>query len=234
MWIVMMWLAVVGICVSFIPQHPSAAHEPHYASSAQRTHTELIVPALAATVDDVHIVVNAQYRLPADYVPEDLVRPNVPFVTPGNPPKNTLRRIAAQALERLVTAARAEGHTIVGVSAYRSYATQQALYKRALKRKKTAYVAPPGASEHQTGLAIDVSSPSIGYALTEAFGDTPEGIWLAANAADYGFIIRYQSDTQAITHYAYEPWHLRYVGLTLATHAMNTPLETILRLALLE
>jgi D-alanyl-D-alanine dipeptidase len=170
MWIVMMWLALVGICVSWIPQHPSAAHEPYYASSAQRTHTELIVPALAATVDDVHIVVNAQYRLPADYVPEDLVRPNVPFVTPGNPPKNTLRRIAAQALERLVTAARAEGHTIVGVSAYRSYATQQALYKRALKRKKTAYVAPPGASEHQTGLAIDVSSPSIGYALTEAFG----------------------------------------------------------------
>ena len=80
------------------------------------------------------------------------------------------------------------------------------------------YSAKPGYSEHQTGLSIDVSASSIGNRLSESFGSTDEGIWLAAHAHEYGFIIRYPKDKASITGYAYEPWHIRYVGIELATY----------------
>ena len=70
-----------------------------------------------------------------------------------------------------------------------------------------------GQSEHQTGLAIDVSDPSITPdPLVIAFGETKSGIWLANNAAQFGFIIRYPEGKEDITGYQYEPWHIRYVG----------------------
>jgi D-alanyl-D-alanine carboxypeptidase len=79
--------------------------------------------------------------------------------------------------------------------------------------KTTAY---PGQSEHQTGLAMDVSSASVNYQLLESFGETTEGIWLAENAPDFGFIIRYPKGKEEITGYSYEPWHLRYLGIETA------------------
>ena len=85
-------------------------------------------------------------------------------------------------------------------------------------------VALPGASEHQTGLAIDVS---VNGQLTVLFGDTEAGIWLKNNSAKYGYIVRYPKEKTAITRIIYEPWHLRYVGVPHAQymHEYNLCLE---------
>jgi len=68
---------------------------------------------------------------------------------------------------------------------------------------------------------VDVSTPSIDYELTEAFGDTPEGKWLSIHAHEFGFILRYPKGKEAVTGYMYEPWHLRYVGLFLSKEIYN-------------
>lgn len=78
------------------------------------------------------------------------------------------------------------------------------------------YSARPGQSEHQTGLAMDISAPSVQSALTTEVESTPEGQWLRENAHRYGFILRYPAGKEHITGYAYEPWHFRYVGRELA------------------
>ena len=79
------------------------------------------------------------------------------------------------------------------------------------------YSAVPGHSEHETGLAIDVSGSDGKCAATDCFGDTMEAKWLAEHAAEYGFIIRYPKGKESITGYKYEPWHLRYVGVQIAS-----------------
>src|SRR5690606_29333728 len=83
------------------------------------------------------------------------------------------------------------------------------------------YSAYPGTSEHQTGLAMDVSTPNIDNALEAGLGDRVEGIWLRGHCAEFGFIIRYPQGKESITGYAYEPWHLRYVGVDIATTVMS-------------
>jgi D-alanyl-D-alanine carboxypeptidase len=83
----------------------------------------------------------------------------------------------------------------------------------------------PGASEHQTGLAVDlVSREWLGYTLTEAFADTAEARWLASRCAEFGFIIRYPKEKESITGIVYEPWHLRYVGIEAARYMTDNQL----------
>ncbi|MBQ7864550.1 MAG: M15 family metallopeptidase [Lachnospiraceae bacterium] len=135
--------------------------------------------------------------------------------------KRKLKKVAAEALEELYAAALTEeGLTIYGISGYRSFDRQYDIYGANLITKGTRhtnlYSAAPGNSEHQTGLAIDVSCQSIGFALVERFENTPEGIWLKDNCWRFGFILRYPKDKERITGYAYEPWHIRYVGVPLA------------------
>lgn len=173
-----------------------------------------------SNVQDVMVVVNKRRELPADYVPPDLVAPDIPFSFSGDDPKKLMRAEAAKALEQLFAAAAAEQIELAGVSGYRSYARQQEIFNWNAQQQgleeanKTSAI--PGQSEHQTGLAMDVSSPSVGYALVEEFGETKEGKWLAEHAPRYGFIIRYPKGKEAITGYSYEPWHLRYVGVKAA------------------
>ncbi|MBC8081562.1 MAG: M15 family metallopeptidase, partial [Gorillibacterium sp.] len=69
---------------------------------------------------------------------------------------------------------------------------------------------------HQTGLAMDVSSKSVNYQLTQSFGTTKEGKWLAKHSWEYGFIIRYLQGNEDITGYMYEPWHIRFIGEPVA------------------
>ncbi|MGV2685696.1 D-alanyl-D-alanine carboxypeptidase family protein, partial [Clostridium perfringens] len=101
-----------------------------------------------------------------------------------------------------------------------SYARQKSIYENNVRTKGEVEAnrvsAVPGTSEHQTGLTIDVSSPSAGNALEETFGHTAEGQWLAQHASEFGFIIRYPEGAENITGYVYEPWHIRYVGKDLA------------------
>ncbi|WP_338463420.1 M15 family metallopeptidase [Brevibacillus borstelensis] len=174
---------------------------------------------------DLAVVVNKQRSLPVDYIPPGLTEPNVPFPFSGKAEKKLLREPAARALESLFAAAEKDGIQLYGVSGYRSYRTQKSLFDGYVKTQgaehAARYSANPGKSEHQTGLAMDVSGADSWTRLEEPFADTPEGKWLAAHCAEHGFIIRYPKGKEEITGYAYEPWHLRYVGTTMAKEIME-------------
>lgn len=168
-------------------------------------------------VDNIFILVNKEMNLPADYVPGDLVRPKVRFVFGDQDvEKSYLRKEAAEALERMFEAAESEGIYLFASSGYRSYSRQETIFQTKVNQvgeeKALEVVAYPGQSEHQTGLAMDITSQSNNFQLTESFAETPEGKWLAENAHRFGFILRYPKGKEAITGYSYEPWHFRYVG----------------------
>lgn len=137
------------------------------------------------------LIVNKTYSLPADY-------------NPGTD------EAASAALGEMIEAAKQEGISLWIASAFRSYSRQMSVYNNYAARDGVAaadrYSARPGHSEHQTGLAFDLNS------LEQWFGQTDEGLWLAANCWKYGFIIRYPQDKEEITGYMYEPWHVRYIG----------------------
>ncbi|WP_256759840.1 D-alanyl-D-alanine carboxypeptidase family protein [Cohnella sp. WQ 127256] len=171
------------------------------------------------------ILVNKKRNLSSSYVPKDLVIPDIPFSFSGDNPKKQMRKEAAKALESLFEAADEDGIELKAVSGYRSYATQKSIFASNVKRKGEEVAnrtsARPGQSEHQTGLAMDISSASVGYGLEESFGETKEGKWLAKHAVDHGFIIRFLKGKESITGYSYEPWHVRYVGKELAKDITN-------------
>lgn len=162
------------------------------------------------------VFVNKERNLPADYVPIDLYAPKVAFTFPNDEPRRYMRFEAALALERMFAAAKAENLHLYATSGYRSYNKQAEIFANQVRRvgevEANKYVAYPGQSEHQTGLAMDITSYSVGLGLYASFGDTPEGLWLAQNAHLFGFIIRYPLGKEHITGYGYEPWHVRYVG----------------------
>lgn len=170
--------------------------------------------------DNLAVVVNKERGLPQDYVPANLVKPNIPFSFDGESEKKYLQKEAAEALEQLFAKAKEDGIELFGVSGYRSYQTQHAIFHYNVQtqgeEEARQFSAYPGQSEHQTGLSIDVSSRSAGLALEQLFGDTEEGQWLEEHAALFGFIIRYPEGKEHITGYAYEPWHIRYVGTVIA------------------
>lgn len=169
---------------------------------------------------DIRVLVNKQFKLPDDYAPDDLVYPDVRFIFKEKVEKRQMRKVAAKNLEKMFAAAEKEGIYLAGASGYRSRATQVILYKNYVDKDgqevADRYSARPGHSEHQTGLTMDVSTSSGECAVQDCFADTPEGKWLAKQAHEYGFIIRYPKGKENITGYQYEPWHIRYVGTELA------------------
>jgi len=165
------------------------------------------------------ILVNRENLLDSYYVPDDLVELNVKFVSKNN--KNRLLdKEAATNLEDMFEDAKNDGIHLLAVSGYRSYDYQKNLYNNKVrnlgKAEADKYSAPPGASEHQTGLAIDILSREH-TKLTEGFKNTKAYKWMCENIHKYGYIIRYQEGKEDITGYQFEPWHLRYVGQDLAT-----------------
>lgn len=172
--------------------------------------------------DSMLVLVNKNYALSEDYEPSDLVLPNV-LSTDYNQNQNIyLRKEAAMYLEQLFYAAQNEaGLTLLARSGYRSYQTQISLYDRYVSQNGTekadTFSARAGHSEHQTGLAMDVTADSVNRQLVTDFGLTPEGIWLKENAHRFGYIIRYLEGREDETGYQYEPWHIRYVGVEAAT-----------------
>lgn len=174
----------------------------------------------AAEPDSLTVMVNKQYKLPENYKPSDLVYPDVRFIFSEKIEKRMMRRTAAKALEEMFAGAKNDGVHLAGVSAYRSEKTQTTLFNNYVARdgeeKARTYSAVPGHSEHQTGLSIDISGSDGKCAAESCFAGTKEAEWLAAHAAEYGFIIRYPEGKQSITGYMYEPWHVRYVGKEMA------------------
>lgn len=160
--------------------------------------------------EDVLLLVNRQNRAPS--VPRELVKPNVTPTREELGENIYMRPVAAKALEELFAGAAQDGLTLYATSGYRSYSTQKAIFERKGDPNSKS-VAKPGYSEHQTGLAMDVEGETTkGTGLTEAFGESPEGVWLAEHCHEYGFIIRYPKGKTNITGYIYEPWHVRYIG----------------------
>ncbi|MEO4054756.1 M15 family metallopeptidase [Solibacillus sp. CAU 1738] len=180
------------------------------------------------TVDDpesITVLVNKQYAFPEGYEPKDLVYPNVPFLFNEKIEKRMMREEAAKYLEKMFHAAKEQNIHLAGVSAYRSAQTQTVLFNNYVERdgieKAKTYSAVPGTSEHQSGLAIDVSGSDGSCAVDDCFANTVEAAWLEENAHKYGYIIRFPKDKENITGYQYEPWHIRYVGVNLATELYN-------------
>lgn len=175
---------------------------------------------------DIQVLVNKRYMLPDGYVPADLVEPNVRFIFSEKHEKRLMRKEAAAALERMFAAAEKDGIHLAGVSGYRSYETQKSLFAYYVQTQgeelARRYSAEPGHSEHQTGLTMDISGSTGKCAADDCFAGTPEAEWLAAHGAEYGFIIRYPQGKEAITGYAYEPWHARYVGVDLAKQVADS------------
>jgi len=174
------------------------------------------------------LLVNKKNPLsPLRYAPAGLRQPSIARVGGA-----TLRAEAATALEKLSAAAAAAGVGKLGnSSAYRSYATQSAIYERNLRTQGKTWTdrssARPGHSEHQTGWSVDVVACAPGCGGIYAFGGSRTGAWVAANAHRYGFIVRYKAGYEHITGYKSEPWHLRYVGVALATDMRSGGFHTL-------
>lgn len=201
------------------PTEPVPAITP----TPSETPTPTTAPSTQWDIDSASsftVVVNKQRPLrPLDYVPADLRAVNVAHTWDPQ-----LRDAAATAVERMFAAATSEaGLSLASNSAYRSYATQQKIYKG-----DDLSTARPGFSEHQTGLAIDIGAASGKCSLATCFASTPEGKWLAGNAWRFGFVLRYPDGQTAVTGYEFEPWHYRFIGIDAAAayHAAgSTSLE---------
>ncbi|MCQ1950427.1 MULTISPECIES: D-alanyl-D-alanine carboxypeptidase family protein [Arthrobacter] len=174
--------------------------------------------------DSFTLVINKNRPLAADYVPADLTDAGGLL----------LRAEAAEAYARMVGDAAAEGVAVSPVSGYRSREEQSRLHASYTEKYgqegADSLSARPGHSEHETGLAVDIGNPDGLCALETCFEGTAAGSWTAANAHRYGFLIRYPAGAEHITGYAYEPWHLRYVGPEVAggVHDSGVTLEEFL------
>lgn len=167
---------------------------------------------------DPLVLVNKYFQLPNDYVPADLILLPTSYAREDR----YLTVDTKAAFEEMLSAMQSAGMDMFVSSAYRSYDYQTTLYNnyknRDGKEKADTYSARPGHSEHQLGTALDVAR--YGEGITD-FGGTPESEWVKKNAHLYGFIIRYSEGSQEITGYVEEAWHLRYVGVELASLLKN-------------
>lgn len=203
------------------PTEPEPTAQPAATPAPPRA----VLAAVVEPTQSLPLLVNAQNPVPEGYEPDDLVLmrtycPSDIVTIKGSEIQG--QREAVDALLAMLTQARADGLTDWQVSAgYRSVQYQRSVFddrvytfrkennmsrEQAIAAAKR-YVAEPGASEHHTGLAFDITVPG------ESFRLTPQSQWLSEHCWDYGFVIRYTEAKEAITGIAAEPWHIRYVGL---------------------
>ncbi len=163
------------------------------------------------------ILVNRDYILPDGY------KPKLTQAVESGYSDITLDERVAPHYYKMYKAAYEDGIHLVPISGYRSVTRQKNNFERKINyyidqgyskveatQKAATIILPPGTSEHNAGLAMDICS------LEQDFENTKEFRWLCENAADYGFILRYPKDKQDITKIIYEPWHWRYVGVEAA------------------
>ncbi len=181
-------------------EYSYAGFNPHYAN--------------LNVADWTLILVNRDYILPENYKPE-LAR----SVTNDQNSKLLDSRVAPH-YNDMYNAAAKDGIYLTTVSGYRSYSRQKTNFENKIQKyvnqgyskvkatqEAATIILPPGTSEHNAGLAMDIIS------LEQSFENTKAFRWLSENAADYGFILRYPKDKEAVTEIIYEPWHWRYVGV---------------------
>lgn len=163
-------------------------------------------------------LVDKQHPLPEGYEPADLVELRDASYR-VNRANLTLRKAAADSLEEMARAAKAEGITLLASSAYRSYAYQAEVYNRIVREMGREAAdresARPGFSQHQTGLTVDFGS------IDDSFAETAAGRWMASNAPRFGWSLSFPQGYEALTGYRWESWHYRYVGKELASFIDN-------------
>lgn len=163
----------------------------------------------------IDILVNKQNKLTDNYIPNDLLPINSKFAIG----MQYLRYEAKEYFEKMCSQAKIDGYDIMAVSTFRSSDYQDKLYNNYCLEKGIEYAdmcsAKKEHSEHQTGLAVDVSDKNGDY---DNFINTKEFEWMKNNAYKYGFILRYPKYKTDITGYMYEPWHYRYVGINIARY----------------
>ena len=175
------------------------------------------------------MLINKSHKLPESYTPALVTIPSKYYVSSDKDRRFDKR--AAPQLEAMIDAGRKAGYNLIVYSGYRSYAYQQSNFDRhvaayekagmsaAQATAKTAeLVAPPGTSEHESGLSCDIITTAYlgrmgnGGLVATDFDKRPEFSWLMKNCAKYGFILRYLENKAKVTGYGYESWHFRYVG----------------------
>lgn len=165
---------------------------------------------------DTSMLVNKYYLLTKDYVPDDLVNVSQTYSWGSN---QKVRKVAYDAFLDMWEQAKEDGFYLMISSSYRSYEEQEIVYNN-YKKQGTKYAdslaARPGASEHQTGLTLDIFSKTNSNRQT--FKDSEEAKWLLDNSYKFGFILRYPENLVNVTGYNYEAWHFRYVGKNIATY----------------
>ncbi|MDO5339573.1 MAG: M15 family metallopeptidase [Eubacteriales bacterium] len=167
-----------------------------------------------ATYIDGVLIANKTYALPQDFIPTN---PDQPVNADRS--STCLDKTLMSAWNTMLKDATANGLNIYIASGYRSYNYQVNVYNRYVKSDGVAladtYSSRPGNSEHQTGLCFDLNS------IEDSFQYTNEGKWVNDNCYKYGFCIRFPKGKDSATGYQYESWHLRYVGVDLATKLYN-------------
>ena len=170
------------------------------------------------------VLINKEYYLPSTFIPDDLREVNV-----RKSKSIQLVSHVAEKTEEMFADAEKDGLIMYLASGYRSFSYQEGIFNRRVANKglesTLKIVAMPGQSEHQTGLAIDITSEAMGYGLEQSFDQQPEFEWMINNCYKYGFILRYRKGKEDITKYVYEPWHYRYIGdIELAKYIMDNEL----------
>ncbi len=168
-------------------------------------------PIIIDEPDAIDVLVNKVYQLPLDWVPSDLV-------VVDDFKGQQLQKVAAEAFLEMAEACKEEGFDIYVYSGYRSTEFQDEIYNNMVDVYGTEYsdqyVAKPGHSEHATGLAADVSIDGLHY---EEIIDSEHYDFFKSQLTKYGFILRYLENSDHLTGYSYESWHIRYVGVELAS-----------------
>lgn len=161
------------------------------------------------------VLANKYNKLDETFEPKNLSKISSKYVK-GNGDQY-LSKVAQEAFEEMCVEAEKSGLYLLANSAYRSYKSQEEVYNTYLKlygqNYVNNYVATPGYSEHQTGLALDVAAKGV-----STFKNSKEYSWMIENAHNYGFILRYPNEKQDITGYKHEAWHFRYVGKDIAKY----------------
>lgn len=243
LWLVVVIGAVAGIAL-IAPRmiQPSPTPARTHAKQQPLTAVEIRLPGarpIPALVEDYHalgstwLLVSKTHPLSdLHYQPKDLKIPSgIALNMKKSEEERKLRAIIASDAKAMFDDAATNGIELYIASGYRSYELQNYYYSNYVRTHGEAeankFSAKPGHSEHQTGLAFDISLRSDECYLETCFGDTVGGKWLADHAHEYGFILRYPADKTDITDYQYEPWHFRYVGrdLAMALHQSGLTLD---------
>ena len=206
---------------------PESSKPTNSNNTASKNTSSQVTEAYVPNGDWRLIIANKQYPMPESY------KVNVSYLDGGYRIDSRVK----DTYNAMIAAAKKDGISLKLISGFRTFSGQTTLFNNKVnqyinkgysreKAKELAaqYVAPPGTSEHLTGLAVDLISPdwyNTHSSLTSDFENTKQFKWLYEHCAEYGFVLRYPKDKVSITGYSYEPWHYRYVGVEAAKEIMS-------------